>query len=396
MVKLLIADDEDLECRSLHLFFENNFPEITLLEDAKNGADVIEAVFHQKPDILILDIEMPGLNGLEALQILRQSNSLVHVIIKTAYSKFDYARDAINLHVDYYLLKPVKKEELRKCVAALLSKIPEQTQDHQSAIGIESPITQIGLLSSVLHRWTDSKEANEYAHSIHLNFSCGFILLIALRGFASVVNADLMTYIRQLMATVSDFILGTIENDTIPLRIYYEKPVSSAQALEAGKKLGYMLRERIQEKYAFTPIICSGSLVRDDIALLYDSFQEALSLLKPQPSLSLTETSQNPQIQKALTYIREHYNEDLPLEKISEQLRMNPSYFSHLFKESMKQSYIDYLNEYRISQAIRLLRENPLSINELSERVGFLYPSYFCKIFKRYTGVTITEFKKEL
>ena len=87
-----------------------------LLPDAVNGAEVVETALHQKPDILILDIEMPGLNGLEALKIIRQTNHFIHVIIKTAYSKFDYAQEALNLHADFFLLKPVKKDELKSCI----------------------------------------------------------------------------------------------------------------------------------------------------------------------------------------------------------------------------------------------------------------------------------------
>ena len=116
MYRVLIADDEELELKAMHFFLERNYPEAVLLPDAQDGTQVIETVTKENPELLILDIEMPGLNGL--------------VIVKTAYGKFTYAKDALHLHVDAYLLKPVRKSELKEQMDEVLSKIEaERKQD---------------------------------------------------------------------------------------------------------------------------------------------------------------------------------------------------------------------------------------------------------------------------
>lgn len=113
MYRVLIADDEELELKAMHFFLERNYPEAVLLPDAQDGTQVVETVTKENPDLLILDIEMPGLNGLQALTILRERGYEGHVIVKTAYGKFTYAKDALHLHADAYLLKPVRKSELK-------------------------------------------------------------------------------------------------------------------------------------------------------------------------------------------------------------------------------------------------------------------------------------------
>ena len=100
MISVLIADDEELERKSLRIFLNRNYEDITVLPDAENGPQVIEQVSRYEPDLLILDIEMPGLTGLEALRLLRRDHPSLHVIVKTAYGNFTYAQDALNMQVD--------------------------------------------------------------------------------------------------------------------------------------------------------------------------------------------------------------------------------------------------------------------------------------------------------
>ena len=81
MYRVLIADDEELELKAMHFFMERNYPEAMLLPDAQDGTQVVEIVTRENPELLILDIEMPGLNGLQALSILRERGYKGHVIV---------------------------------------------------------------------------------------------------------------------------------------------------------------------------------------------------------------------------------------------------------------------------------------------------------------------------
>lgn len=395
MYKILIADDEDLERKSLRLFFERNFPELQLLPDAINGAEVVERVLHQKPDILILDIEMPGLNGLEALRIIRQANSSIKVIVKTAYSKFSYAKEALNLHVDYFLLKPVKKEEMKDCIEQLLKQLPGTvTAKHDTSS--ENPISKIALLSSIIHNWAEKEQIYNYVQNLNLSFASGFVILTAFPNINSIDTAKLVALLMQNLSVISDYVVGSFENGILPIMFFYSEKISEDEYQKIRQELSSLIYSWVSDAFSTTPVISSGELVHTDITLIQKSYQSALKQIKALPNYSIADTKGNESLKKALTYIHEYYYEDLSLERVADYSRLNPSYLSHLFKDTMHKNYTDYLNEYRITQAIRLMQDGIINVNELAERVGYAYPSYFCKLFKKYTGHTISNFKKDL
>lgn len=85
-----------------------------IIGSADNGNDGLTLIKHEKPDLIFLDIQMPDMNGLEMLAKLREENIDVKVVILTAYSDFGYAKEAISLGIENYLLKPINLLELQK------------------------------------------------------------------------------------------------------------------------------------------------------------------------------------------------------------------------------------------------------------------------------------------
>lgn len=395
MYKILIADDEELERKSLHIFFSRNFPDVVLLPDAANGSQVVETVLHQKPDILILDIEMPGLNGLEALKIIRQNNRSIHVIIKTAYSKFDYAQEALNLHADFFLLKPVRKEELKACIRQIIMQIEQEDIKTEQSLPQDSPIPKIALLSSILHSWADDGDIRKYAENLSIDFRSGFMLLIAFPDNHSFDKAAVIRLLEEKMPLITDFVLGPFEDNILPVMCYSSESSLPSGRDRNGSELCQVLSSWINGQSGISPVIYWGKTV-SDIIELRSSWLDALRQLKKQPSFHSLQLPENDTLRKVLDYIHQHYYEDISLERLAEYVKMNPSYLSHLFRTKLKKNYTDYVNEYRISQAVRLMQEGMTGIRELSLRVGYTYPSYFCRLFKKYTGYTISGFKKEL
>lgn len=395
MYKILIADDEELERKSLHIFFSRNFPDVVLLPDATNGSQVVETVLHQQPDILILDIEMPGLNGLEALKIIRQNNRSIHVIIKTAYSKFDYAQEALNLHADFFLLKPARKEDLKACIRQIIMQIEQEDIKTEQPLPQDSPIPKIALLSSILHSWADDGDIRKYAENLSIDFRSGFMLLIAFPDNHSFDKAAVIRLLEEKMPLITDFVLGPFEDNILPVMCYSSESSPPSGRDRNGSELCQVLSSWINGQSGISPVIYWGKTV-SDIIELRSSWLDALRQLKKQPSFHSLQLPENDTLQKVLDYIHQHYYEDISLERLAEYVKMNPSYLSHLFRTKLKKNYTDYVNEYRISQAVRLMQEGMTGIRELSLRVGYTYPSYFCRLFKKYTGYTISGFKKEL
>lgn len=107
MYKIMLADDEGIVIDSLKFIIEKNFSGNCIIESATTGRSVIELAENFKPDIAFMDIQMPGINGIEAMKEIRKSNTSVIFIVMTAFDKFHYAKEAINLGVLEYLTKPV-------------------------------------------------------------------------------------------------------------------------------------------------------------------------------------------------------------------------------------------------------------------------------------------------
>ena len=95
MYKIMLADDEGIVIDSLKFIIEKEFGEECLVEYAKTGRSVIELAESFRPDIAIMDIQMPGINGIEAMKEIRQNNRNMIFIVMSAYDKFDYAQEAI-------------------------------------------------------------------------------------------------------------------------------------------------------------------------------------------------------------------------------------------------------------------------------------------------------------
>ncbi|WP_022759637.1 response regulator transcription factor [Butyrivibrio fibrisolvens] len=112
MYKILIADDEMIERMVLRKKLIDNFGDRCEIRVAENGREVVEKFKQQSADLLILDIEMPGMNGLDAAQEIRHMGSDCSIIFLTAFNEFDYARKAISVHALEYLLKPCDDKEL--------------------------------------------------------------------------------------------------------------------------------------------------------------------------------------------------------------------------------------------------------------------------------------------
>ncbi|MFW5786651.1 MAG: helix-turn-helix domain-containing protein [Halanaerobiales bacterium] len=98
-------------------------------------------------------------------------------------------------------------------------------------------------------------------------------------------------------------------------------------------------------------------------------------------------------INQALDYIEDNYEQELSLRKVSEEIGLSLYYFSHLFKEEVGESFVTYLNKFRVRKAKHLLLNSNLNIAEISYQVGYNDPNYFTRVFKEYVGSTPSEFR---
>jgi two-component system, LytTR family, response regulator len=133
-LKAIIIEDEHKPREALKSKLEKKFSDvIEVAALCENAEQAFAAVLQYKPDLLFLDISMPGTSGLEMLQILRNANVQTKVIITTSHKEIEHFRKAMHLSAIDYLLKPIMQEELE----AGVEKVMERMQKEQSSSDIE-------------------------------------------------------------------------------------------------------------------------------------------------------------------------------------------------------------------------------------------------------------------
>lgn len=138
--KILVVDDEKFIRTGISLILEDTFKEQVEVIQAKNGKEAIEIIESREFDIIISDINMPFINGIDLIKEIRKSNQDVEVIVISGYDEFEYARQCMKYGVKNYLLKPINDEELIDIVSVSIGKnkdVPEEEDNKLEDIYIE-------------------------------------------------------------------------------------------------------------------------------------------------------------------------------------------------------------------------------------------------------------------
>ena len=101
-------------------------------------------------------------------------------------------------------------------------------------------------------------------------------------------------------------------------------------------------------------------------------------------------------LRPVVEYIGEHYGEKIYIETLADMITVSPDYFTKMFKESIGKTPIDYINGIRVNHALALLTESDISVNDISDMLGFSNPNYFHKIFKQYIDTSPLAYRKSV
>lgn len=163
MIKLLIVDDEQVGREGLEAILRKGFPDL-MIEQAKNGKMAVELAGTFGPDLILMDIKMPGMDGLEATEIIGDRYPDIKIVMVTAYDTFDYARRALKLGVKDYLLKPSKATEIKKTVGRVLEQIQEENREREhsrlreNALERVMPVIETDIVTQLLF---------DHVHEVH-------------------------------------------------------------------------------------------------------------------------------------------------------------------------------------------------------------------------------------
>ena len=182
--RLLIADDEEIARKALRLLIAKELPEVELLQDAANGIELVALVQELQPDIAIVDVNMPGMSGIEAVDLLCARGCKTRFIIHTAYDEFAYVQKALVLKVDAYLLKPSKREVTVDTIRHLCNQISQAKALQQSRSQMRelfariSPIMESEILYSLFIGEPATASFDSYCEIYNIRFTGGVVATV--------------------------------------------------------------------------------------------------------------------------------------------------------------------------------------------------------------------------
>jgi len=175
MIKRLIKWDEiGLECIGL----------------AENGEIALKIIEKEKPDIVITDIRMPKIDGLELISLVKQKNDYIRFVIITGYKEFEYAHKALRYGVNDYLLKPINEEELNKVlkrIQAELSQKHEEEENLNKTVSESKHIIKSKILSNIIQN-NDTDLLNEIKNDYNLTLSGTFTGALLLNWITGIMK----------------------------------------------------------------------------------------------------------------------------------------------------------------------------------------------------------------
>lgn len=172
MYKILIVDDEQYIREGLKTLIPWENAGFQVCDAASNGIDAIEKHKTMLPHLMIIDIRMPGMNGLELIERLRKEDPDVHFLILSGYADFDNAKRAMTYTVDSYILKPVDQDELLDYLHRLRSILDGEQEDRREKM-------KVGLIQA-LHLGAVTPELAEHAIRYNLMLKTCQVLVIEL------------------------------------------------------------------------------------------------------------------------------------------------------------------------------------------------------------------------
>jgi two-component system response regulator YesN len=184
MFQLLIADDEYIEREALKSIVNRKFPDSFTFTEASTGLEVVGQAKLLEPDIIFMDIKMPGQSGIEAIRQIREFLPDTDIVIITAYDYFDYAKEAISLKVSEFLIKPIDVNCVIELLETLVKKLQKKKELQKYKFEVESKLEMIKTryeqeFIDLLQNYNTTPEViHDYLKIIDCSFSKGVAVII--------------------------------------------------------------------------------------------------------------------------------------------------------------------------------------------------------------------------
>lgn len=393
MYKVIVIDDEEQIRDGLKMYIETMGEDFAVCADFESGEQAIEYLKNNDADVVITDIRMANITGIDVIRFIFESKPMIKTVLITAFEEFEYAKYAVEYHVEKILVKPTNYDEFVKTMQKIKEELDknkslEQQKENireyvykQILAGEEDEIDVIGLLYNLCpEEMCDGAKDNSYQ-----------IFEIYILNYDYIINEHWQYEKEKFYECIKNILRATISEDNGKIKIY-EMNVNKntfqylACVEQNSENDGTELEAYLKKaKENFKNIL--GIKIDFSVKRVYDDIQALITEHKGHGTAVKREAN-NEVIAAAKKFIEEHYSEDISLYDVARYVNMNGSYFSRFFKQKMGVNFLNYLTEFRINKAKEIIREGDFKVSDLGLRIGYKNPSYFGKIFKEVTGYT--------
>lgn len=496
--KVFIVDDEPFIIEGLYDIVDWAAFGLEITGHAGNGQLALECLSSQRADILITDISMPILSGLQLIRELRRTQPELKVVILSGFNDFDYLKEGMKLGIDNYLLKPINTEELEATLQNIVTNLDRQRPGDAHGIQVLKDNTLYRLLTGQIA----CREFEERAEFMGIQLDSPFIGVASLR--TGPAQAGLFNVVEQRARETSGLTLfHDVDGDTVIIAeladadeciqafrswlgslaadLIEEHPSlfigigSVAQGLkeapasyrEAKKAMEYvmvypdlrvmdyvqlgansgstaafavswndyvkLMMTRNQEELiakirmdfeqhsdGITPDELQHAALElvirfkmeleqlkhtDESAMFGEGLHQVLSSTTLEELIvalqkvavtavqSLLQDMKNPTVSQVLNHIHTHYADELSLKLLGAQYHLHPVYLGQLFQKETGETFAEYINKYRIERAKEQLKHTTFKVHEIARNVGYWETGYFYKQFRKYVGISPTDYK---
>ena len=499
--KILIVEDELIMRQGIKYILNWEKEGFQLVGEAQNGEEGLRLVEELKPHIVLLDVVMPLLNGIEFSEIIHEKYPDIQFIILSGYDNFEYVKTTLLNGATDYLLKPtinpnnlllalqraakkisgmqlVKSDQLS--IEMQLEKCLLGYQNELLGINLEQefPYSRFRLAGINLKQMCQ----DEKDHMLHMEEMIRSYLLNeeSYKAVVFMVKKDILCYLfnyrvkeEELLLKKLEFCMGKIANrkphafavlsesfiHVQDIKMYYQKevlPIMGKKFYYADKNLliadheiqvkrehrfayetynNYLMHGKLMsalamfleyvealcviqlDEYRLKNLtknllyqflieaerhgisgenLCEEYFEKIDHVISEEEFQYVLDTLveKLKDFQTMEDVQDGEKIGKMRAYIAEHYGENLTLTSLADSFGFSYHYLSYYFNKQAKEGFSEYLNKIRIGKACEMLKENTYSISEISRQIGYSDHAYFCRVFKKITGQTPSNYRR--
>lgn len=374
MFKVFIVDDEPSVIEGLKLMIPWNELDFELCGEASNGQEALSKVGELYPHLIITDIRMPGINGLELIYETQKIHSDTEFVILSGYADFSYAQEAMRHKVLDYLLKPLDRDEIITVLRKIKSKLDKKflTRYGFSQTDIKTFKSSRNLPASDESNDFVNEEIDNAWKAVRDNFDEELTTAIKLMNYE-----DAMQLIDELFD------------------IFVSRNININNACIMVNSCVYrILHVAYKRNIGIDTVLPSGVSGKWDFKSLKSYIADIVSQVV---GLMLEERKRNSRsfLYEVKTYIDNNYQKEISVSFLAEMVFLEAGYLGDAFNKQFGVSISEYQHRLRIEKAIELIETTDMKLSDIASTTGYNNYNNFFSHFVRITNKKPTQYERK-